>query len=324
MGAAKFNTSRRGHKPTPVRSFVKALARVYRVFSLSEAYTSKRCWTCSAMLERASATSYRYWFCPHCGIKAKFNKDFGACMAQLRNGMLLATTGKKPAQWCTLEQVYNSPLKDDLIAKAEAAKRAARQRKGKKRSAPEAEAEPGRAPDQERAADEEPPPASTAPSSPARKPPDKRARTDAAADAAADNDATVDMQIDEDSGERDDDDDDEAELEVAAAHVLSDGGIIEQFMQGLDSAPVHAAGMLTHEDMFEDIDEDSVERNDEDMDEDIEESVSAIGSVNTAVGTQEGVRDDDHAGHGQRRSSEARSEGVSASHQQPASELPST
>ncbi len=241
-------------------------------------------------------------------------------MAQLRNGMLLATTGKKPAQWCTLEQVYNSPLKDDLIAKAEAAKRAARQRKGKKRSAPEAEAEPGRAPDQERAADEEPPPAS-APSSPARKPPDKRARTDAAADVAADNDATVDMQIDEDSGERDDDDDDEAELEVAAAHVLSDGDVIEQFMQGLDSAPVHAAGMLTHEDMFEDIDEDSVERNDEDMDE---ESVSAIGSVNTAVGTQEGVRDDDHAGHGQRRSSEARSEGVSASHQQPASELPST
>lgn len=107
IGNARFNTSRRGHKSTPVRSFVKSLARVYRVFALSEAYTSKRCSCCGSTLERASATSYRFWFCPHCGVDAAFNKDFGACRSLLRNGLLLITTGKKPARWCTLEQVYN-------------------------------------------------------------------------------------------------------------------------------------------------------------------------------------------------------------------------
>jgi hypothetical protein len=111
IGKVTFNSSRRGFAPTSAKDFVKALARTFTVIELSEFNTSKLDWSCGAKMVLDSATSFRFWSCPHGGHRQ--NKDVVACLSMLRIGLLLLTTGKKPALWCTPRQILAAQEQPD-------------------------------------------------------------------------------------------------------------------------------------------------------------------------------------------------------------------
>jgi hypothetical protein len=113
----------KGHKAAPMADYVRAVANKCRLFTVSEFYTSQKCWQCGSQLLRTRGWSWRYWRCPHSEknghgkdgsntvVKkgkrrhvAEENKDVVAAMSMVRIGIMLLVSGNRPAEWATDSQ----------------------------------------------------------------------------------------------------------------------------------------------------------------------------------------------------------------------------
>ena len=109
----------------PAKAFIEALSKRFRVFTLSEYYTSQKCWQCGAQLVRTRGWSWRHWRCPHSPLNgtgthgaqrnqvlkqgklrhvAEENKDVVAALSMLRIGVMLLIDGSRPIEWCSHAQ----------------------------------------------------------------------------------------------------------------------------------------------------------------------------------------------------------------------------
>jgi hypothetical protein len=103
--------------------YVRAVANKCRLFTVSEFYTSQKCWQCGSQLLRTRGWSWRYWRCPHSEkngrgkdgsntvVKkgkrrhvAEENKDVVAAMSMVRIGIMLLVSGNRPAEWASDSQ----------------------------------------------------------------------------------------------------------------------------------------------------------------------------------------------------------------------------
>jgi hypothetical protein len=113
----------KGHKAAPMADYVRAVANKCRLFTVSEFYTSQKCWQCGSQLLRTRGWSWRYWRCPHSEknghgkdgsntvVKkgkrrhvAEENKDVVAAMSMVRIGIMLLVSGNRPAEWASDSQ----------------------------------------------------------------------------------------------------------------------------------------------------------------------------------------------------------------------------
>lgn len=96
-----------------MKDYVEAVAKRYRCFTVSEYYTSQKCWQCGARLLKTRGWSCRYWRCEHNGgglvrdqhgkqrHSAEENKDVIAALSMARIGMMLLIDGSRPLEWCS-------------------------------------------------------------------------------------------------------------------------------------------------------------------------------------------------------------------------------
>jgi hypothetical protein len=96
-----------------MKDYVDAVANRFRCFTVSEFYTSQKCWQCGAQLLKTRGWSWRYWRCEHNGgslVKDKHgkqrhsaeeNKDVIAALSMARIGMMLLIDGSRPLEWCS-------------------------------------------------------------------------------------------------------------------------------------------------------------------------------------------------------------------------------
>jgi hypothetical protein len=104
-------THTRGHRSTSAKSFVRSLAKLYRVIEVSEWGTSQRCNVCHGRLVRTRAHSVRYWRCESNGVtcherdeqrKHEVNKDVSAALNMFQIGLALLLVQQRPL-------VFSSP-----------------------------------------------------------------------------------------------------------------------------------------------------------------------------------------------------------------------
>ena len=101
----------RGHRSTPAKAFVKALARQFLVVEVSEYMTSQLCDVCHGRLVKTRAHSVRHWRCEHRGrppdnVRGRFdgreiNKDVSAAFNMFVIGVTLVVLGERPTAFCS-------------------------------------------------------------------------------------------------------------------------------------------------------------------------------------------------------------------------------
>lgn len=95
-----------------MKNYVDALAGRCRTFTMSEYFTSKKCWQCGDWLVRTRGANVRYYHCAKCTgspinrngkMRHPFeeNKDVIAALSLLRIGTMLLVDGSRPIEWCS-------------------------------------------------------------------------------------------------------------------------------------------------------------------------------------------------------------------------------
>ena len=102
---------RRGHRSTPAKSYVLALAKLYLVVEVSEYMTSQLCDVCHAKLVKTRGHSVRHWRCEHSGRPpdnsrgrrggVELNKDVSAAFNMFVIGLTLVLCGARPTAFCS-------------------------------------------------------------------------------------------------------------------------------------------------------------------------------------------------------------------------------